>query len=139
MVGPASCNYWLAHSKLRAGPCDPSEGMGYVVPRDRGKASGWLHRAAITLRSRQWKDNEPYSGLASQSVKTNLSSMIQQRRIATKMISTYDFALIMVDGWACVRAGCGLTMKVVHDADGGVSIAWRTEEGDIDSICEVDL
>ncbi|KAK2987802.1 hypothetical protein RJ640_024429 [Escallonia rubra] len=58
------------------------------------------------------------------------------------MLSVYLSCVPRVcDNVIDLLCGCsfGLTMKVVHSADGGVSIVWRTEEGDIDSICEVDL
>lgn len=51
--------YWSARSKLRVELRDLGEGLGYVVPRVEGTASGWFHRAATTSRSRQWKDNGP--------------------------------------------------------------------------------
>ena len=37
--------------------CDPTEGLGDVVPRVEGTAWGWIHRAAFTSRSLRWKDN----------------------------------------------------------------------------------
>ncbi|KAK3032691.1 hypothetical protein RJ639_036755 [Escallonia herrerae] len=65
-------------------------------------------------------------------------------------VCNYSESLVSIKGFSSLSKqfdpdkqelinSCGLTMKVVHDADGGVSIVWRTEEGNIDSICEVDL
>ncbi|KAF4397241.1 hypothetical protein G4B88_009087, partial [Cannabis sativa] len=47
--------YWPARSKLRVGPCGLDETLAHWAPR----VEGWLHRAANTSRSRQWKDNGP--------------------------------------------------------------------------------
>ncbi|PWA89534.1 hypothetical protein CTI12_AA110060 [Artemisia annua] len=52
-------NIWLARSKSRVGSCGFSEGFGHLDPRVGGNALGWFHRAAITPRFRQWKDNKP--------------------------------------------------------------------------------
>ncbi|PWA32307.1 hypothetical protein CTI12_AA625370 [Artemisia annua] len=53
------CSIWLARSKSRVGSCGFSEGFGHLDPRVGGNALGWFHRAAITPRYRQWKDNKP--------------------------------------------------------------------------------
>ncbi|PWA83372.1 hypothetical protein CTI12_AA168800 [Artemisia annua] len=50
---------WLARSKSIVGSCGLSEGLGHLDPRVGGNALGWFHRAAITPRFRQWKDNKP--------------------------------------------------------------------------------
>ncbi|CAI9783694.1 unnamed protein product [Fraxinus pennsylvanica] len=50
---------WLAHSKQGIGLSGSSEGMGCLALRVGDTASGWLHRAAITSHSLQWKDNGP--------------------------------------------------------------------------------
>uniref|UniRef100_A0A2C9UYZ7 Uncharacterized protein n=1 Tax=Manihot esculenta TaxID=3983 RepID=A0A2C9UYZ7_MANES len=59
MVGFGLANFWLAHSKLGVEPWDSSEGLALLVPRAEGTALGWLHRAATTSRSWQWKDYRP--------------------------------------------------------------------------------
>ncbi|KAK1422246.1 hypothetical protein QVD17_25224 [Tagetes erecta] len=43
--------YGCRVAMLRVEPCGLSEGLGYMVPRLRGTALGWFHRAAITLGS----------------------------------------------------------------------------------------
>ncbi|CAA3007604.1 Hypothetical predicted protein, partial [Olea europaea subsp. europaea] len=50
---------WSAHFKQGIGPCGSSESLSCLVPRAEETASGWLHRAAITSPSLQWKDNRP--------------------------------------------------------------------------------
>lgn len=37
----------------------PAEGSSCVAPKVEGTALGWLHRAATTSLSQQWKDNKP--------------------------------------------------------------------------------
>ncbi|GMP56943.1 hypothetical protein CsSME_00021231 [Camellia sinensis var. sinensis] len=54
-----SCASWLARSKLGVGSCGPSKGLDFMARRVEGTASGWFHRAAITSRSRRWKDYKP--------------------------------------------------------------------------------
>ncbi|KAK4386805.1 hypothetical protein Sango_2551100 [Sesamum angolense] len=51
--------FWPARSKWGVGPCCLGESLGFMALRVEGTASGWFHRAAITSRSLQWKDNEP--------------------------------------------------------------------------------
>ncbi|KDP38711.1 hypothetical protein JCGZ_04064 [Jatropha curcas] len=48
---------WLARSKPRVESIDPGEGLVRLTPKVEGTALGWLHRAAITSLSWQWKDN----------------------------------------------------------------------------------
>ncbi|KAK4769564.1 hypothetical protein SAY86_027714 [Trapa natans] len=45
-----------AHSKLRVWSWVLGEGLGLLITRVEGKALGWLHRAATTSLSQQWKD-----------------------------------------------------------------------------------
>ncbi|KAL0300956.1 UNVERIFIED_CONTAM: hypothetical protein Sradi_6372400 [Sesamum radiatum] len=51
--------FWPARSKWGVGPWCLGESLGFMALRVEGTASGWFHRAAITSRSLQWKDNEP--------------------------------------------------------------------------------
>ena len=57
LVGFGVAKCWPARSKRRGGLRNLDEGLGHVVLREVGIASGWLHRAAKTTRSLQWKDN----------------------------------------------------------------------------------
>lgn len=42
-------------------PAARAKALGHLVPRVEGTAWGWLHRAATTFSSWQWKDHEPVS------------------------------------------------------------------------------
>ncbi|KAL0443141.1 UNVERIFIED_CONTAM: hypothetical protein Slati_2036800 [Sesamum latifolium] len=57
VAGSKLLTCWSARSKRGVGFRSPGEGLGLVALRAEGTASGWLHRAAITSRSLQWKDN----------------------------------------------------------------------------------
>jgi len=56
-VGSSAAVIWPARSKPGVEPRHPSEDLGVSAPRVEGIAWGWSHRAAITSRSWQWKDN----------------------------------------------------------------------------------
>ncbi|KAG5553579.1 hypothetical protein RHGRI_011460 [Rhododendron griersonianum] len=58
-AGPNGAIYWPALSKQGVGPRGPGEGPGFVGLSVEGNASGWLHRAANTSRSWQWKGYGP--------------------------------------------------------------------------------
>ncbi|KAM7278683.1 hypothetical protein ACFE04_005817 [Oxalis oulophora] len=51
--------FWLARSKAGVWVRVFGESLGLVLNREEGSALGWFHRAAITSRSSQWKDNLP--------------------------------------------------------------------------------
>ncbi|KAL0422474.1 UNVERIFIED_CONTAM: putative disease resistance protein [Sesamum latifolium] len=58
LVESLVANCWLARSKRGVGLCSSNEGLGFIALGVEGIASGWLHRAAKTSRSLQWKDNK---------------------------------------------------------------------------------
>jgi len=58
-VGLTVAELWPARSKPRVGLDGFGEGRAQIAFREEGNAPGWLHRAANTSRSWQWKDNGP--------------------------------------------------------------------------------
>ena len=56
-VGSSAAVIWPARSKPGVEPRHLSEDLGVSALRVEGIAWGWSHRAAITSRSWQWKDN----------------------------------------------------------------------------------
>ena len=89
MVGLRVAVYWLARSKLRVGLCELGESLAQPISKEEGIASGWLHRAANTSRSQQWKDNSPGHP------RSNIA-------LSAELTWTIIFFIYILDGWCFI-------------------------------------